>query len=79
MDAPRGDGAPETLWDVADRAGVPPPAQTPKAQRAKYVFDWFAQFLGTMAGDARALRRRDRLSERMVDDHIAEARRQNVR
>jgi len=45
----------------------------------KYVFDWFAQFLGTMAGDARALRRRDRLSERMVDDHIAEARRQNVR
>lgn len=69
---------PETLWDLADRAGVPLPAQTPEALRAKYVFDSFAQFLElwlvmhSSFVDAAAY-------ERMVDDYIADARRQNVR
>jgi adenosine deaminase len=32
----------ETLWDLADRAGVPLPAKTREALRAKYAFDSFA-------------------------------------
>ena len=69
---------PETLWDLADRAGVPLPAETPQALRAKYVFDSFTQFLELWLAmhssfvDATAY-------ERMVDDYIADARRQNVR
>jgi adenosine deaminase len=69
---------PETLWDLADRAGVPLPAETPEALRAKYVFDSFDQFLELWLAmhssfvDATAY-------ERMVDDYIADARRQNIR
>jgi adenosine deaminase len=69
---------PETLWDLADRAGVPLPAETPEALRAKYVFNSFADFLSLWLAmhasfvDATAY-------ERMVDDYIADARRQNVR
>jgi adenosine deaminase len=69
---------PETLWELAERAGVPLPAETPEALRAKYVFDSFAQFLELWLAmhssfvDATAY-------ERMVDDYIADARRQNIR
>ncbi len=69
---------PETLWDLADRAGVPLPAESPEALRATYVFDSFAVFLELWLAmhacfvDAAAY-------ERMVDDFIADCRRQNLR
>ena len=68
---------PETLWDLGDRAGVRLPPETPEALRAQYVFDSFANFLDLWLAmhssfvDATAY-------ERMVDDYIADARRQNV-
>lgn len=70
--------SPETLWALAERAGVALPAASPEALRATYVFDSFEPFLILWLAmhasfvDASAY-------ERMVDDYLAECRRQNVR
>jgi aminodeoxyfutalosine deaminase len=70
--------SPETLWDLAQRAGVALPAASAAALRATYVFDSFEPFLVLWLAmhasfvDATAY-------ERMVDDYLAECRRQNVR
>jgi adenosine deaminase len=70
--------SPETLWDLAQRAGVALPADSPEALRATYVFDSFDQFIVLWLAmhasfvDATAY-------ERMVDDYLDECRRQHVR
>jgi aminodeoxyfutalosine deaminase len=70
--------SPETLWDLAVRAGVALPAASPAALRAAYVFESFEPFLQLWLAmhasfvDATAY-------ERMVDDYLAECQRQNVR
>jgi adenosine deaminase len=70
--------SPETLWDLAERAGVALPATSAEALRATYVFDSFEPFLILWLAmhasfvDASAY-------ERMVDDFLAECRRQNIR
>jgi len=70
--------SPETLWDLAQRAGVALPAKTPEALRARYVFDSFEPFMVLWLAmhasfvDASAY-------ERMVDDFLAVCRRQNLR
>jgi aminodeoxyfutalosine deaminase len=70
--------SPETLWELASRAGVPLPADSPKALRATYTFESFDTFVKLWLAmhasfvDAFAY-------ERMVDDFLAECRRQNLR
>jgi aminodeoxyfutalosine deaminase len=70
--------SPETLWELASRAGVPLPVESPEALRATYVFESFATFVQLwMAMHASFV---DAFAyERMVDDFLAECRRQNVR
>jgi aminodeoxyfutalosine deaminase len=70
--------SPETLWELAGRAGVPLPADSPEALRATYVFETFDTFVKLWLAmhasfvDAFAY-------ERMVDDFLAECWRQNLR
>ncbi|GAC1316689.1 MAG: adenosine deaminase [Chloroflexota bacterium] len=70
--------SPETLWELATRAGVALPADSAQALRATYVFETFDTFIQLWLAmhasfvDASAY-------ERMVDDFLAECRRQNIR
>lgn len=70
--------SPETLWELATRAGVALPADSPQSLRATYVFESFDTFIQLWLAmhasfvDASAY-------ERMVDDFLAECRRQNIR
>lgn len=70
--------SPETLWELATRAGVALPADSPQALRATYVFETFDTFIQLWLAmhasfvDASAY-------ERMVEDFLAECRRQNIR
>ena len=70
--------SPETLWDLAARAGVQLPVDSAQALRATYVFETFDTFIQLWLAmhasfvDATAY-------ERMVDDYLSECRRQNVR
>lgn len=70
--------SPETLWELATRAGVALPAASAQELRATYVFDTFDTFVQLWLAmhasfvDATAY-------ERMVDDFLAECRRQNIR
>jgi aminodeoxyfutalosine deaminase len=70
--------SPERLWELATRAGVQLPVDSPQALRATYVFETFATFVQLWLAmhasfvDATAY-------ERMVDDFLAECRRQNLR
>jgi adenosine deaminase len=70
--------SPETLWDLATRAGVALPAGSPESLRASYEFQSFETFIQLWLAmhasfvDASAY-------ERMVDDYLAECARQNIR
>jgi aminodeoxyfutalosine deaminase len=70
--------SPETLWQLASRAGVALPVDSAQALRATYVFETFDTFIQLWLAmhasfvDATAY-------ERMVDDFLSECRRQNLR
>jgi len=70
--------SPETLWEIASRAGVKLPVDSAQALRATYVFDTFETFIQLwLAMHASFVD--DTAYLRMVDDFLVECRRQNLR
>lgn len=70
--------APETLWALAQRSGVALPADSLEGLRRLYAFTGFDTFLQLWLAMHAAFREPTDY-DRMVDDFVAECRRQNIR
>src|SRR6185295_11502276 len=70
--------APATLWDMAARNGVSLPAASLAALEALYTFESFDRFIDLWLAMCGCFKTAADY-EQMVDDFVAQCRRQNVR
>lgn len=73
-----GTTSPETLWAMSERHGVALPARTLEELRALYQFESFDRFIEVWLAMCACLKAPEDY-EQMVDGHVAECRRQNIR